>query len=159
MHSWILRLLKQVRSWRSRSSAHLPRLTAKQAVPSAPIAAISGNSSSSIATGQQFDFSKIKISDLNSSYLGISEQYYYYLVYQRYQQSSGNIAKYTDNFGIPYGKVNLSATPPVANPHFADALSQNLVVTIGNDTIQPKVVAASNNQFHVTSTLSRSYFG
>ena len=106
-----------------------------------------------------FDFSLIKISDLNGSYLGISEQYYYFIVYQQYQLSSGIHAKYNDMFGIPSGKVNLTASPPVQNPHFADALSKNLVVTIGNDTVQPKIVAASGNQFFVTSALSRSYFG
>ena len=50
-------------------------------------------------------------------------------------------------------------SPPVTSPHFADALSKNLVVNIGNDTVQPKIVAASGNQFFVTSALSRSYFG
>ena len=46
--------------------------TAQQVVPSVPIAALSGNTSQSVASIHPFDFSLIKISDLNGSYLGIS---------------------------------------------------------------------------------------
>jgi hypothetical protein len=58
--------------------------TGQQVIPSAPIAALSGNSSMTTASSQsqnQFNFNLIRTSDINGSYLGLSEQYYYYLAY------------------------------------------------------------------------------
>ena len=143
----------------NQNSAGFQSSSAAQTVPSVPIGSLSGNSSQTFANGPQFDFSLIKTSDLKGSYLGISEQYYYYLTYFYYQQRTGISARYTDKFGIPYGKVNLTSNPPVANPCFLNALSENLVVVIGNDTIQYKIVAASSTVYYVTAALTRSYYG
>ena len=76
------------------------------------------------------------------------------------QKRSGITSRFNDKFSIPYGKVNLSASTPVANQNYVDAFASNLEIKIGNDTIQPSVVATgNNNQFYVTSQLQRSYFG
>lgn len=101
----------------------------------------------------------MKISDINGSYLGYTEPYYYYLAYNSYQQRTGRYAQYTDQYGIPYGKVNLSSTKAISNPSYVGALASNIVLTVGNDTIPYKIVAGSNNQFFLTATLPRSYYG
>lgn len=116
----------------------------------------SGSSTSAIPP---FNFNTITIGDINSSYLGISQQYYYYLAYYGYQARTGTYATYTDQYGIPYGKVNLSSTSQVASPNFADALSQNLVLTVGNDTLPYQVTPVSNSQFQVAANLPQSYYG
>ena len=59
-------------------------LTKQQNVPQAPIAAISGNITQQLSQTQNFDFNLIRINDLNSSYLGISQQYYYFLAYMHW---------------------------------------------------------------------------
>jgi hypothetical protein len=106
-----------------------------------------------------FNFSLVKTSDINGSYQGLSQQYYYYLAYYNYQQSSNNYALYTDQFGIPYGKVNISANPAVKSPSFIDALTSNLVILIGKDVIPYQVASISPNQFSIIATVSKSYYG
>jgi hypothetical protein len=53
----------------------------------------------------------------------------------------------------------LSSSTQVASPNFADALSNNLVLTVGNDTLPYQLTPTSNSQFQVTATLPRSYYG
>jgi len=75
---------------------------------------------------QDFNYNSVKINDIDGSYLGVSEQYYYYLAYYYYQKNNEIYAAYTDKYGIPYGKVNISSNTPVKNQNFIDALSNNL---------------------------------
>jgi hypothetical protein len=66
---------------------------------------------------------------------------------------------YTDVYGIPYGKVNLTKSQAVVNPHYADALANNLALTIGSDNVRFQVIAVSPTVFYITAALSRSYYG
>ena len=140
-------------------SAQVAGSTSQQTIQTISMAALSGNSSLT-SSNQAFDFTLVDISHLNGSYLGISEQYYYYLAYYFYQQRTGIQARYTDIYGIPYGKVNLTVSQPVINQNFIGALSNNLVLTIGGDVIAYQIVAVSATTYRITTTaLPRSYYG
>ena len=133
--------------------------TSQQNIQNIGIAALSGGAAVNSA-GINFDSKLVDIAHLNGSYLGISEQYYYYLAYYFYSQRTGIQTPYTDRFGIPYGKVNLTVVPPVTNQNFLDALSNNLVINIGTDTIPYKITASSASTYIVTTgALPRSYYG
>lgn len=80
-------------------------------------------------------------------------------MYSAYQHNSGIYSQNNDRFGIPYGKVNISANPAVKNPNYVDALSNNLVIKIGNDTIPYQMVGLSNNQFSLIANVDKSYYG
>jgi len=66
---------------------------------------------------------------------------------------------YKDQYGIPYGKYNLSTNKALKNPNFVDALSNNLVLLMDNKVVPYSISAKSNNQFALTASVSRSYYG
>jgi hypothetical protein len=96
---------------------------------------------------------------LNGSYYGLGELQFYKYLYQHYIQTYGITNYYNDRYGIPCGKYNLSTNTAVVNPNFVDALSNNLVLTIGSDLIPFTVKANSNNQFTMTASVTKSYYG
>lgn len=66
---------------------------------------------------------------------------------------------YYDNYGIPYGKYNLTTNTAIKNPNFVDALANNMQIVIGNSTVPFTITSLSNNQFAVTASVSQSYYG
>jgi hypothetical protein len=89
----------------------------------------------------------------------LGEPQFFKYLYQNYLLQNSYTYPYYDKYGIPYGKYNVSTNKPIKNPNFADALQNNIALTINNDTIPFTMVPLSSNQFKLTASVSRSYYG
>ena len=118
-----------------------------------------GKSAGNTSNIQGFNFASVKINDIDGTYLGLSQQYYYYLAYYYYQRNTGIYAAYSDRYGIPFGKVNISSSTPVKNQNFREALSNNLEIKVGKEIVPYQITASSNNQFILIATVDKSYYG
>lgn len=116
-------------------------------------------SQSASAVGDLFSQGAMDDSALNGSYYGLGEPQFFKYLYQNYLITNGLTYPFYDVYGIPFGKYNVSTNAPIKNPNYVDALQNNIDVSINNEKIPFTMVALSSNQFQLTASVARSYYG
>jgi len=65
--------------------------------------------------------------------------------------------QYRNEYGIPWGKYQLSSSPVIVNPNYVDALSRILVFKISDEIISYTIEGVSNNRFLLRTRPTRTY--
>jgi len=66
---------------------------------------------------------------------------------------------YTDQYGVMYGKYNISSSTAPRNPNYVDALARNLAVQVGGVNLPYSITPVSNSQFRILATTPQSFNG